>query len=125
MYGPTPEIRNQAARQVRQIFRETQDIVDVDMYLPESHQKWQVNIDRSKAARLAVPYSAIVDALATAVGGKPVTYLHSEHNKYLIPVQIQASETAKVRLEQVLNMNVSSQSGQAYALAELVSVKQT
>ncbi|MCG6398992.1 efflux RND transporter permease subunit [Vibrio fluvialis] len=125
VYGPTPEIRNQAARQVREIFRETQDIVDVDMYLPESHQKWQVNIDRSKAARLAVPYSAIVDALATAVGGKPVTYLHSEHNKYPIPVQIQASETAKVRLEQVLNMNVSSQSGQAYALSELVSVKQT
>ncbi|MBY8034585.1 efflux RND transporter permease subunit [Vibrio fluvialis] len=125
MYGPTPEIRHQAARQVREIFRETQDIVDVDMYLPESHQKWQVNIDRSKSARLAVPYSAIVDALATAVGGKPVTYLHSEHNKYPIPVQIQASETAKVRLEQVLNMNVSSQSGQVYALSELVSVKQT
>ncbi|EKO3534150.1 efflux RND transporter permease subunit [Vibrio fluvialis] len=125
VYGPTPEIRNQAARQVREIFRETQDIVDVDMYLPESHQKWQVNIDRSKAARLEVPYSAIVDALATAVGGKPVTYLHSEHNKYPIPVQIQASETAKVRLEQMLNMNVSSQSGQAYALSELVSVKQT
>ncbi|MBY8084384.1 efflux RND transporter permease subunit [Vibrio fluvialis] len=125
VYGPTPEIRNQAARQVREIFRETQDIVDVDMYLPESHQKWQVNIDRSKSARLAVPYSAIVDALATAVGGKPITYLHSEHNKYPIPVQIQASETAKVRLEQVLNMNVSSQSGQVYALSELVSVKQT
>ncbi|UHJ62126.1 efflux RND transporter permease subunit [Vibrio furnissii] len=125
VYGPTPEIRNQAARQVREIFRATPDIVDVDMYLPESHQKWQVTIDRSKAARLGVPYASIVDALATAVGGKPVTYLHSEHNKYPIPVQIQASETAKIRLVQLLNMHVSNQSGQAYALSELVNVTQT
>ncbi len=35
VYGPTQEIRNEAARKVREIFRETKDIVDVDMYLPE------------------------------------------------------------------------------------------
>lgn len=52
VYGPTQEIRNEAARQVREIFRETKDIVDVDMYLPERHEKWQVVIDRSKAAHL-------------------------------------------------------------------------
>lgn len=40
VYGPTQEIRNEAARKVREIFRETKDIVDVDMYLPERHEKW-------------------------------------------------------------------------------------
>ncbi|MDE1318731.1 efflux RND transporter permease subunit [Vibrio aestuarianus] len=125
VYGPTPEIRAQAARQLRDIFRSTPDIVDVDMYLPEIHQKWQVVIDRSKASHYQVPYASIVDALATAVGGKPVTYLHSEHSKYPIPVQIQATETAKVRLEQVLNMTVGSLTGSAYPLSDLVEVRQT
>lgn len=125
VYGPTPEIRNAAARQVREVFRTTQDIVDVDMYLPELHQKWQVVIDRSKASHYQVPYASIVDALATSIGGKPVTYLHSEHSKYPIPIQIQASETAKVRLEQVLNMKVGSMTGSAYPLSDLVSVRQT
>ncbi|HGS5405351.1 TPA: efflux RND transporter permease subunit [Vibrio cholerae] len=125
VYGPTQEIRNEAARQVREIFRETKDIVDVDMYLPERHEKWQVVIDRSKAAHLQVPYASIVDALATTVGGKPITYLHSEHSKYPIPIQIQATETAKVRLEQVLNMKVGSQNGYAYPLSDLVEVRQT
>ncbi len=122
VYGPTQAIREQAAQQLRQIFRNTPDIVDVDMYLPELHQKWQVVIDRSKAAKYQVPYASIVDALATAVGGKPITYLHSEHSKYPIPVQLQASETAKVRLEQVLNMKVSSMNGNALSLADLVEV---
>ncbi|MDE1236092.1 efflux RND transporter permease subunit [Vibrio aestuarianus] len=125
VYGPTPEIRAQAARQLRDIFRSTPDIVDVDMYLPEIHQKWQVVIDRSKASHYQVPYASIVNALATAVGGKPVTYLHSEHSKYPIPVQIQATETAKVRLEQVLNMKVGSLTGSAYPLSDLVEVRQT
>ncbi len=125
VYAPTPELRQQAARQVREIFRATEDIVDVDMYLPESHQKWQVVIDRSKAAHYQVPYASIVDALASAVGGKPITYLHGEHHKYPVPIQIQASETAKVRLEQVLNMKVASQSRNAYPLSDLVEVRQT
>lgn len=59
VYGPTQEIRNEAARKVREIFRETKDIVDVDMYLPERHEKWQVVIDRSKAAHLQVPYASL------------------------------------------------------------------
>lgn len=125
VYAPTPELRQQAARQVREIFRATEDIVDVDMYLPEVHQKWQVVIDRSKAAHYQVPYASIVDALATAVGGKPITYLHGEHHKYPVPIQIQASETAKVRLEQVLNMKVASQTGNTYPLSDLVEVRQT
>jgi len=54
-----------------------------------------------------------------------VTYLHSEHSKYPIPIQIQASETAKVRLEQVLNMKVGSMTGSAYPLSDLVTVRQT
>ncbi len=125
VYGPTPELRNQAARDIRALFKATDDIVDVDMYLPESHQKWQVVIDRSKAAHFMVPYSSIVDALATSVGGKPVSYLHTEYSKYPVPIQIQASESAKVRLEQVLTMKVASQNGQAYPLSDLVSVRET
>lgn len=124
VYGPTQEVREQAALQLREIFRETNDIVDVDLYLPEAHQKWQVVIDRSKASRLGVAYSSIVDSLATAVGGKPVSYLHSEQSKYPIPIQIQAKESAKVRLEQVMNMKINSASGTQYILADLIKVRE-
>ncbi len=125
VYGPTHEIRKEAAREVRQLFKSTDDIVDVDIYLPEPYMKWQVIIDRDKAAHYQVPYNSIVNAISTAVGGQAVTYLHSDHNKYPIPVLVQASESAKVRLEQVLNMMVSSMNGSRYPLSDLVSVHQT
>jgi multidrug efflux pump subunit AcrB len=125
VYGPTHEIRKEAAREIRQLFKETDDIVDVDIYLPEPHQKWQVIIDRNKAAHFQVPYNSIVNAIATAVGGQAATYLHSDYSKYPIPVQVQASESAKVRLEQVLNMMVGSNNGSRYPLSDLVTVRQT
>ncbi|MCJ2377180.1 efflux RND transporter permease subunit [Vibrio sp. ZSDZ34] len=125
VYGPTQEIREQAAADIRELFRTTDDIVDVDMYLPESHQKWHVMIDRTRAAKLGVSYSDIVDTLATAVGGKPMSYMHSEQSKYPIPIQVQASESAKVRLEQLMNMKVRGQSGQAYLLADLIKINES
>ncbi|MCW8346033.1 efflux RND transporter permease subunit [Vibrio sp. ZSDZ65] len=125
VYGPTQEVREQAALTLREIFKETPDIVDVDLYLPESHQKWQVVIDRSKVSRLGVSYSSVVDTLATAVGGKPVSYLHSEQSKTPIPIQIQAKESAKVRLEQVMNMKISSVNGSPYLLADLIRISET
>ncbi|MCL9776309.1 efflux RND transporter permease subunit [Vibrio methylphosphonaticus] len=124
VYGPTQEVREQAALTLREIFKDTQDIVDVDLYLPESHQKWQVVIDRSKVSRLGLSYSSVVDTLATAVGGKPVSYLHSEQSKYPIPIQIQAKESAKVRLEQVMNMKIRSANGTQYLLADLIRISE-
>jgi multidrug efflux pump subunit AcrB len=125
VYGPTHQIRQEVAREIRQLFKATDDIVDVDIYLPEPYQKWQVIIDRNKAAHFQVSYDSIVNAIATAVGGQAATYLHSDYSKYPIPVQVQATESAKVRLEQVLNMMVGSSNGSRYPLSDLVTVRQT
>jgi multidrug efflux pump subunit AcrB len=125
VYGPTPVIRAEAARQIRHIFQTSKDIVDVDIYLPEPHRQWQVIIDRSKAALYQVPYQSIVQTLAVAVGGQPMTYLHSEYSKYAVPIQIQAADTSKVRLTQVLDMMIQGNDGQRHPLSDLVKVHET
>ncbi|CAM3942561.1 Antibiotic efflux pump membrane transporter ArpB [Vibrio aerogenes CECT 7868] len=125
VYGPDHQSRTEAARQIRQIFQTSQDIVDVDIYLPEPRQQWQVTIDRSRAAQWQVPYQSIVQTLAVAIGGQPATYLHSEHHKYPVPVLIQAQEPAKAGMEQLLMMQVSGRNGQHYPLADLVTLHKT
>ncbi|MDW6004520.1 efflux RND transporter permease subunit [Vibrio mangrovi] len=122
VYGPTDTVRTEAARQIRQLFEASADIVDVDIYLPEPHQQWQVKIDRSKAAHYQVSYASIVNTLAAAVGGQPVSYLHTDYSKYPVPIQIQATEGDKANLTQLLEMRVAGQSGQSYPLSDLVSI---
>ncbi|WP_370738787.1 efflux RND transporter permease subunit [Vibrio quintilis] len=124
VYGPDHHSRIIAARQIRHIFQTSKDIVDVDIYLPEKRRQWQVVIDRSKAALYQVPYQSVVQALSVAVGGQPATYLHSEHHKYPVPVMIQATESAKMRMDQVMMMKVSGANDQQYPLADLVTIRQ-
>ncbi|GIU08388.1 MULTISPECIES: efflux RND transporter permease subunit [unclassified Shewanella] len=122
VYGPSEAIREQAANQLLGLFKETKDVVDVDIYLPESAAKWQVIIDRSKASLLGVPYSQIVDLVATSVGGKNISYLHKANHKHAVPIKIQLQEGAKVDLEQVLNLTLRGSNGQAVAVSELVRI---
>ena len=123
VYGPSPAIREQAAYDLQSLFRETQDVVDIDIFLPAAQQKWQVMIDRSKASLMAVPYSNIVDLIATSVGGKDVSYLHIAQQKHPVPIRLQLQEGAKIDLEQVLNMKLQSQTGQSVPVSELVTIK--
>ncbi|MFB2726446.1 efflux RND transporter permease subunit [Shewanella mangrovisoli] len=123
VYGPSPAIREQAAYELQSLFRETKDVVDIDIFLPAAQQKWQVMIDRSKASLMAVPYSNIVDLIATSVGGKDVSYLHIAQQKQPVPIRLQLQEGAKIDLEQVLNMKLQSQTGQSVPVSELVTIK--
>lgn len=123
VYGPSPAIREQAAYEMQALFHETKDVVDIDIFLPAAQQKWQVMIDRSKASLMAVPYSNIVDLVATSVGGKDVSYLHQVQQKQPVPIRLQLKEGAKVDLEQVLNLKLQSQTGQSVPVSELVTIK--
>ncbi len=124
VYAPTHEQRVAASRAIRGIFNQTQDIVDVDIYLAEDHSQWQVAIDRTKAAQLGVAYATVVDSIATMVSGKPVTYLYTAQNKYATPVHLQAKESSKLDLSQLLTLKVRSATGQSYPISELVRVNQ-
>ncbi|MGS0691751.1 efflux RND transporter permease subunit [Shewanella sp. 0m-4] len=122
VYGPSEAIREQAANELLGVFKQTKDVVDIDIYLPESAAKWQVIIDRTKASLLGVPYSHIVDLVATAVGGKDISYLHKADQKRPVPINIQLQEGTKVDLDQVLNLTLRGHNNQAIALSELVRI---
>jgi len=125
VYGPKQALREQTAEQLKQLFSQSDNVVDIDIMSPQDQRKWQVNIDRSKASLLGVPYRNIVDAITTSVGGKDINILHNDHQKYAIPIRLQLKEGEKVNLEQVLNLKLANQYGQLISLSELVNIDKT
>lgn len=125
VYAPNKTLREQTATQLQALFKETTDVVDIDIIYPEDQQKWQVNIDRHKASRFMVPYKNIIDAVSTSVGGKDINILHSDNQKYPIPIRLQLKEAEKVNLEQLLNLKLASQDGKLISLSEMVSIEKT
>ncbi|MCH1923469.1 efflux RND transporter permease subunit [Shewanella sp. C32] len=124
VYGPSESIREQAANDLMQLFQQTADVVDIDIYLPAAQQKWQVNIDRSKASLLGVPYANIVDLVATSVGGNDVNVLHKPLQKNAVPIRLELNDADKLDLTQLLTMKLDSQLGGTVPLSELVTIQQ-
>ncbi|WP_221795383.1 efflux RND transporter permease subunit [Oceanobacter mangrovi] len=125
IYGPEYSRQIDAAKQLRTLFEQTPDIVDVDDYVEDNQQKWLVQIDRQRAAMLGVAQSSIVQAISTALGGEDVSYLHNDNSKYPLPIRLELSEGDKVGLNQLLVMKVKAQDGSFVSLADLVSIEKS
>ncbi|WP_432460367.1 MULTISPECIES: efflux RND transporter permease subunit [unclassified Agarivorans] len=124
VYGPSDEIRQQAASALMQHFHHTNDIVDIDIMQPSPQTQWRITIDRSKSAQLGISYGNIVTLITTAIGGKDVSFLHREQQLYPVPIRLQLAEKDKFDLEQLLNLRLHNPQGDAIPLSELVSINQ-
>lgn len=125
VYGANYEQQIEAAKQLRTLFEQTADIIDVDDMIEADQTRWILSIDRQRAAQLGVAQASIVQTIHTALAGEDVSYLRTGHNKYPTPIRLALSEGDKVELTQLLTLKVRSQSGELIALADLVSIERS
>lgn len=124
VYGIDYDGQMQVAKQVRQIFENTQDIIDVDDSIESDSSKWILQVDRPKAAKLGLSQQIIADAITTSVSGTDIGYLHSSHAKYPIPLRLQFSIADKTEMASLLSLKVRSTSGVLIAISEVVKIVQ-
>ncbi|MCU7859632.1 MAG: efflux RND transporter permease subunit, partial [Candidatus Thiodiazotropha sp. (ex Lucinoma kastoroae)] len=122
VYGLDYEGQTEAAWEIRSVFENTADIMDVDDSVEYPSAKFVVRVDRAKASRLGVAQSTVAEALSTVLGGEDASFLHGENLKYAVPIRIEYSEADKADLDQVLSLRVRSQAGKLVPLTEIVQV---
>jgi multidrug efflux pump subunit AcrB len=122
VYGIDYDGQIDVAKQVRATFQATPDIVDVDDSVEFPSEKFVVQVDRAKAARLGVAQNTVAQALATVLSGEAMSYLHDENVKYAVPIRVEYAEADKADLEQVLALRVRASSGALVPLAEVVEI---
>jgi multidrug efflux pump subunit AcrB len=122
VYGLDYEGQTEAAWEIRSVFENTPDIVDVDDSVEYPSAKFVIRVDRAKAARLGVAQNLVAEALSTVLGGEDASFLHGENLKYAVPIRIEYSEADKADLDQVLSLKVRAMSGDLVPLSEIVQV---
>lgn len=125
VYGPDYAGQISVAKQVRGVFEQTPDIVDIDDSVEYPQKRLVVQVDRSKAALLGVSQDTIASAINTVLGGEDVVFLHGKGIKYAVPIRLEFPVAAKDKMESVLALRVNSQSGALVPLSELVTVRET
>jgi multidrug efflux pump subunit AcrB len=128
IYGPSEEARLKLASKVRDIFRATAGVVDVDWYVEREQPKTVFHIDKAKAALNGITEGAIARTVQMAVQGYPVTLLHAPGEREDVNVVLELPRALRVRPDDLLALPVRSEfnpQAPLVSLRELVTVEQT
>ncbi|MGB1222000.1 MAG: efflux RND transporter permease subunit, partial [Alcanivoracaceae bacterium] len=122
VYGPDPASRAATVARVRQAFEQTADVVDIDDTRTSAAPRWQLTVNRDRAARLGVDHTRIVQTLGAALGGLDASYLHEPGSRYPVPIRLRLAEADRAQLDRVLAIALPTAGGQSVALADVVNV---
>ncbi len=116
IYGPTEEARLALAQRVRDVFKKTEGVVDVDWYVEEDQPKTRFAIDKEKAALHGISAESVSETLRMAVGGESVDLLHEPREKEDVNIVLRLPVANRTLPEELLALRLRS--GDANALPE-------
>jgi multidrug efflux pump subunit AcrB len=123
IYGPDLDKQEALGRIVSDIFRQSEDITDVDSCLvDEDAYRYKFTVDSEKSHRYKTAEYAIVEMLATAIDGRAITYLHNEHSKYAMPVKIELSQADKADFNVLKSMRLRGVFDDTVPLGDLIKI---
>ena len=128
IYGPNEEARIKLATKVREVYRATPGVVDIDWYLEDRQPKTVFQIDKEKAALHGITEAAITRTVQMAVLGYPVTLLHAPNDREAVNVVLELPRALRARPEDLLALPVRSEmnpQAPLVPLRELVTVVAT
>jgi multidrug efflux pump subunit AcrB len=123
VYGPTPELRRQFARELTDIFKQTESARDVDNYLRGAFDYWRFNVDTEKAVRRGISVDTINRNLAMALGGAPVGDIKPQAGRQIghepIEILLQVPLAERSQVDRLGDLPIQSNQGYTVPLREL------
>jgi multidrug efflux pump subunit AcrB len=120
VYGPVLADRIGIARQVRDLWKNTSGVVDVDWYVEEDQPKKRLVIDQEKAALNGIAADDIVRTVQVASAGYTAGLLHEDSAKEDVALDVRLDRAARSDAARFLQLKVAGRGGSLVALSELV-----
>ena len=110
------------AKQVRSLFEQAENVVDIDDSVEVLAPRKIIKIDQQKAALLGLTQSHVVDAVRMALAGEDVGYLHDLSVKYAVPLRLELPVSEQRDLSAILKLRLRNSSGNMIAIGDIVEV---
>ena len=121
VYGPDYDQQVSVARQIKQLFATTNDVVDIDWRVEHDQPEYQLEIDKEKAMRNGIAPAQIVASVNAALSGQTVGVLHRPSSFNPIAISLQLSDADKSSLEDIKNLKIINQQGNPVPVGDLVN----
>jgi multidrug efflux pump subunit AcrB len=124
IYGPNYERQIEIARQVEQVFRATDGVVDIDPYVEDLQQEVRFAIDREKAALHGVTPEQIAATLRIALSGMDAGLVHDPAEREDFPITLRIPREQRSSIADLESIRVMSNSGTLVPLGTLVRIEE-
>ncbi len=125
IYGPTYERQIEVARQVLDIFEQTEGVVDPDWYVEDDQTKIHFAVDQEKAALNGVSVEQAGLTLRTALEGMGVGLIHQPKEKEDVPILLRLDPAHRSSIDDLKAIKVAGDKGNLVSLGEIVKVEKT
>ncbi len=120
VYGPNMEERIALARQMRDLFKRTDGVVDVDWYVESDQPKYSLAVDEEKAALSGVSEDDVARTLRLASSGYAAGLLHDAAEKEDVPVVLGLDRATRSDWQRMQSLKLTGRNGRTVALSEIV-----
>lgn len=123
IYGPDLGKVREVGRKVLNLFKNTEGVVDSDIYENAPQKELIVDVDSKRASYLGLSTMEISNALALLVGGYEAEFLHSERDREIVPIRIKFPEWAKTSVEAISSTTILNRMGKPIPLSQVADLR--
>lgn len=123
VYGNNREEQFAVAREVEQIFKETEGVVDVDTYMEDIQTEYRFAI-KDKARLNGITDQQIVKTIQMMVDGAVVGLIHPDNELNPVQIKIQPKKGDRSNLEDIKSIQIPTADGKLIPLGELVNIQE-
>ena len=122
IHGPDTNKQRAIAQDIKALFAKTDQVVDIDDSVKEKQEKYQLIVDKEKAALAGISTEQIVQTLRMSVAGMPISTLHQPASRNPIAIFLQLPRGERAGLSDMDKVYVTSPQGSQVPLSSLVTM---
>ncbi len=125
IYGPDYNVQRKIATRIMKIFEQTPGVVDVDWYMEEDQSRYNIEVDREKAALHGISVAKINRTLSLALKGRQAGLLHQPREREDVPIVLRFPLSARAGIHRLKGIKLVSANGFMVPVSTLIKVHKT
>lgn len=125
IYGPDYAVQRQLAREVRQVFTQTKEVVDIDDSVKNQMPQVRLVTDRDKVNQAGLSTSDIAQTVQMAIAGAQVSTLKVPGELEPVAIQVRFADAERQGIRDLTRIQIPTATGTLVPLSELVSFEPT
>ncbi len=122
IYGPDYEAQKDVARQVKDLFKTTESVVDIDWMVEDDQYEYRFDVDKEKASLAGISANQVVNALNMNLRGAKVSNLYAENDHKQVGITLRMSQEDRTSIDDLKKINLMSSRGEMVAVGDMVNI---